>query len=266
MSDVREVRFEYLRPHQLRDARERADIAFLPLGALEWHGLHNALGLDGVKAHGVCVRAAQKLGGGVVFPPLFWGVPRDSFYMDTFGGDLTPRIAAAYGIAPETIIGDTPHGGLDRQEQWLHYQRLIRMSLEQIAGFGFRSIYMCTGHAPLVTFAAPAAKAFTRATKMAGRTVTVDWGGEGEAAGLITDHAGEWETSLMMALAPETVDLTELGRHPDYIGVGAGRNAVGATTAQGEAWLEACTDGIVAEARWLIENYPAAPVRQNHER
>ena len=48
MTESLEVRFDHMRPHQVRECRERADVAFLPLGSLEWHGIHNPLGLDAV--------------------------------------------------------------------------------------------------------------------------------------------------------------------------------------------------------------------------
>ena len=46
MAERYEVRGEYLRPEEIRAARERADLAFLPLGALEWHGAHGPVGVD----------------------------------------------------------------------------------------------------------------------------------------------------------------------------------------------------------------------------
>ena len=190
MTDPASACIEFMRPGQICSCRDKADVAFLPLGALEWHGIHSPVGTDAIKSRGVCCAAAQKLGGGAVFPPLVWGVPRDSFFMDNNGGhdDL---IASAYGIDDEVTKVISPHGGVDQQEQWLAYQRLVRMSLEQIAGFGFRSIYICSGHNPLVHWARPVAKAFSRVTGMAGHPVTTDWGGEFDAAGLSGDHAGK---------------------------------------------------------------------------
>lgn len=266
MNDSLEVRFDHMRPRQIRECREKADIAFLPLGALEWHGLHNAVGLDAVKAHHICCIAARKLGGGAVFPSLAWGLPRDSFFVDTVSQEITSPVAAAYGTATETVKGFAPHGGMDMQEQWLFYQRLLRMSLEQIAAFGFRSIYILAGHMPLVNFIKPVALTFARASRMAGHPITIDWGGEGDAAGLRADHAGRWETSLMMALEPASVDLEELARNPEYVGVGSNTNAVESNREQGEEWIETCTDAIAAESRWLIENYPQLPPRHGHLR
>ena len=96
---------------------------------------------------------------------------------------------------------------------------------------------------------------------MAGQAVTVDCGGEFDAAGLSGDHAGKWETSLMMAVDPAMVDLGEIERNPDYKGVGAGTDAIESTAEQGKAWIEACAAAIAEEARWLVENYPKLPDR-----
>jgi creatinine amidohydrolase/Fe(II)-dependent formamide hydrolase-like protein len=112
----------------------------------------------------------------------------------------------------------------------------------------------------------PVAIAFTRAASMAGQPVTTDWGGEFEAAGLGGDHGGKWETSLMMALDPATVDLGELERRPEYVGVASGASAVESTIEQGRAWIDACAAALAREARWLVEHYPSLPPRHNHRR
>lgn len=44
----------------------------MPCRVLEWHGEQNPFGLDFVKAHSLCVRAAQAAGG-VVVPPVWTG-------------------------------------------------------------------------------------------------------------------------------------------------------------------------------------------------
>lgn len=268
MLQSEEVRFERMRPHQVRACRQRADVAFLPLGALEWHGVQAPLGTDALKSHHVCCEAARLLGGGAVFPPLVWGLPRDSFYVGTASsvGIITDQAAAALGTEPARVVGFAAHGGMDVQEQWLFYQRLVRMSLEQIAGFGFRSIYICTGHNPLIHWARPVAITFARASTMANQPVNIDFGGEFDAAGLRGDHGGKWETSLMMAVDTAMVDLAEIERHPEYRGVGAGLDAVQSTREQGLAWVRACADAIATEARWLVDHHPQQPPRHGHGR
>jgi creatinine amidohydrolase len=267
MLEFAEVRAEVMRPGQIRQRRKKVDVAFLPIGTLEWHGIHGPIGTDGMIPHHICcVAALEKLdGGGVVFPPLVYGTPRDSFHMDKRDGVL-PLAASAYDTTDQQVRGNWAHGGADIQEQWLTYQRLLRMTLEQIAGFGFRSIYICTGHAPLCHFVRPVAIAFSRASAMTGLPVTVDWGNGLEQAGVPLDHAGKGETSLMMAICSASVDLSEIERSPQYKGIGAGTDALVATAGQGRNWIEASAAVVGREAKWLFENYPLLPDRHKHRR
>src|SRR5512139_600407 len=69
----REVRLEHLRPREIERAMKECPVLFQPLGTIEWHGYHNIVGLDALKAHMLCVSAARR-GGGLVAPPLFGGV------------------------------------------------------------------------------------------------------------------------------------------------------------------------------------------------
>lgn len=263
--EFRDVRAEMMRPGELRDRRKLADIAFLPLGALEWHGIHNPVGVDFLASHSICCMAARYLGGGVVFPTLVYGLPRDSFLVDQVAS-VRPKAAEALNTTEQRVRGFTSHGGMDLQEQWLNYQRIVRMGLEQIAGFGFKSIYLVSGHGPLRHFIHPVAVAFTRASVMAGDTITTDFGGEWDAALEKADHAGACETSIMMGLDPTMVDLESLKKEPKFLGVGSGADAVDATAQRGTAWMDKCARALAFEARWLVDNYPKLPLRHHHSR
>lgn len=83
------VEYQLLRPAQLRARREELPVAYLGLGILEWHGLHNPLGLDGVKANAIAVHLARQLGG-VVLPPLFWGDNREEICELVFDPAVSP--------------------------------------------------------------------------------------------------------------------------------------------------------------------------------
>ncbi len=116
----REVRLEYLRPKEFEEAQASCPTIFQPLGTIEWHGVHNVVGVDALKAHALCVRAAQK-GGGLVAPTIYGGV-----------GGVTQ---------PHTFIMD-PENNI--------FSKLLRPWLEQLcremARDGFRAIIMLTGH------------------------------------------------------------------------------------------------------------------------
>jgi creatinine amidohydrolase/Fe(II)-dependent formamide hydrolase-like protein len=148
---------------------------------------------------------------------------------------------------------------MDEQEQWLNYQRLVRMALEQIASYGFKSIYICTGHNPLIHWARPVAVAFARMSWMAGQAVTLHCGGEFDGTDLHGDHGGKWETSLTMAIDESIVDLDELRDRKDYQFIGCGDNALESTAKQGAAWIDTCAAAIAAEARWMVDNHPQLP-------
>ena len=66
------VQYEEMLPHEFEAALAAFPVAYVPVGSLEWHGRHLALGNDALKAHGILVRTAQKYGG-VVLPPTYWG-------------------------------------------------------------------------------------------------------------------------------------------------------------------------------------------------
>ena len=64
-----EVRALYLRPGELLSIQDKCPIAFQPLGTLEWHGRHNPIGCDSIKAEQLCIETAKRLGG-VVMPAI----------------------------------------------------------------------------------------------------------------------------------------------------------------------------------------------------
>ncbi len=61
--------YDKLRPIQIEAIQEKTPIAYLPWGAIEYHGNHNPTGLDTHKAHHLCVDLAKK-NGGLVLPPI----------------------------------------------------------------------------------------------------------------------------------------------------------------------------------------------------
>jgi len=221
----REVRLEFLHPKELDEAKAACGTIFQPLGTIEWHGLHNVLGLDAVKAHALCMQAAQK-GGGVVAPPLFGGV-----------GGLSE---------PHTFIMD-PEDDV--------FSQLLRPWLEQLcremARDGFRAIIILTGHYG----AAQQIVVRETAVRMS-RALGIPVLGTPEYwlaldVGYAGDHAAWGETSLMMHLFPDTVDLARLGK-PPYQGVG-GRDPKESSGADGRR----ITETIVSRLATLAQKMPA---------
>jgi creatinine amidohydrolase len=220
----REVRLEFLRPKEIEEAQTACPTIFQPLGTIEWHGVHNVVGVDAVKAHALCIRAAQK-GGGLVSPPLFGGV----------GGVDQPH---TFVMDPEENV----------------FSRLLRPWLEQLcremARDGFRAIIILTGHYG----AAQQIVVRETAVRMS-RALGIPVLGTPEYilamdVGYTGDHGAWGETALMMHLYPGTVDLSRLGE-PPHQGVG-GRDPREASAEDGRK----ITETIVSRLATLTRKMP----------
>ncbi len=219
-----EVRYEYLHPREIEGAMKTCSSLFLPLGTLEWHGLHNVIGVDALKAHALCIKAAQK-GGGLVAPPLYGGV-----------GGLDE--SHTFVMDPENDVFS------NHLRPWL--ERLCR----EAARNGFKAILILTGHYG----AAQQIVVRETAVRMT-RALGIPVLGTPEYflaldEGYLGDHAAWGETSLMMHLYPDTVDLSRLEK-PPYRGV-FGRDPKESTEADGRR----ITETIVSRLATLAKAMP----------
>jgi creatinine amidohydrolase len=174
-------RYEEMFPQQFLRAVEEMPVFIIPTGLLEWHGDHLPLGLDALKAHAVCLRIAEKLGGSIVLPPNYFGRPGYSRYV----GTLTFSEACM--------------------------QLLFTELFEQLQKVGAKVIALITGHyGPCqVNFIKKAAELYmiehpeiTIIAQPEYEDVEID----GESP---QDHAGKYETSMFSYLYPE---LTRMDR------------------------------------------------------
>ncbi len=220
----REVRLEFLRPKEIDEAQAVCPTIFQPLGTIEWHGVHNVVGVDSVKAHALCVRAARK-GGGLVSPTLYGGV----------GGLNQPH---TFVMEPENSV----------------FSNMLRPWLEQLcremARDGFRAVIVLTGHYG----AAQQIVVRETAVRMS-RALAIPVLGTPEYmlamdVNYTGDHAAWGETSLMMHLYPDTVDLSRLGE-PPHQGVG-GRDPRESSAEDGLA----ITEKIVSRLATLAKKMP----------
>lgn len=207
------VQFEEMFPWELAQAIATAPICYLPLGVLEWHGEHNAVGLDGIKAHAVCVEAAKQ-SGGVVVPTLYWATDTredlaDGRYL-TGGIELGERYHTPgnmFWIRPET------------------FHNLLLDIYETMRRRGFRSIVVVSGHwsrqGNLPVIRASGEQFLAQHPEMKWLLLT-----DQEVVPDMHyphEHAAGGETSLLMAIRPELVDLsktleTDSALRPYYAG------------------------------------------------
>ena len=248
------VRYNEMLPHELVAAREKCPIAYVGLGGVEWHGEHLPLGNDALKADMLAVRCAEQ-GGGLAFPPLYWGEPRESHLMEA-NSDLGDReqIAQKMDLPPENFAPGYMGRSLHDAERF--YIELLVHMLRQMQSLGLRIMVLIAGHYPLLHHARAAVEWYglglpqapaTRAWACSGYELVRD---QIPDAG---DHAAKWETSLLMALRPDCVDMTQLPQDPEekLIGVGGIDPRQHASLEYGQAGVKAVVDAIVQKAQGL---------------
>jgi len=203
-----ECRYWMCRPEQIVTRRESHPVAYIPIGTLEWHGAHNPVGADTLQAEGLATLCARE-GGGLVFPPLYYGESRSESLMESGAADRD-QIAEAMHLSPENFLPDKQP--FSPTEQALNYQRLLLHILAEVESLGFALGVLVAGHYPLIDHARAAVLLFNkrRYSKYHGMLAwaCVDYLFLEDRYPFAGDHAAGWETSHLLALHPETVDLS----------------------------------------------------------
>lgn len=252
------VRYEEMMPHQVVAARQAKPVAYLPIGTIEWHGQQNALGLDTLKAHALCVRAAES-GGGLALPPLWWGEHREIQLMEA-EHDPDGKIAGCMDLPPENFAPGYM-GGKTVEEQVHAYNDLLYHCYHQIASLGFKALFVMCGHYPLSGYASQTAAVFMRQKPLrifaASEHEIV--GDLAEEMGILPgDHAARWETSLLMALRPGLTDLSRLPADAPFkelIGIAGREDPRQASAEVGERAAAAIVKRMVAKTEELLSKY-----------
>jgi creatinine amidohydrolase len=209
-------------------------VALWPVGAVEPHGPHAPLGTDTLISIGMCERAAARLDNAVVLPPLPFGVTR---YGAAFAG--------AIGISEQTL------------------RAVVLDVAKSVADNGFRRLVIVNNHFE------PEQVATLRAAAEEAGALYLDLVRRRNAQRLTDEfrrgscHAGRYETSLVLADAPELVDRTATELPPnevdmpaamaagrtDFLAMGMDRAYCGApaeaTAEEGRQTFETLTDMLV---------------------
>jgi len=252
-----EVRYHMLRPGQVRQRRQACPIAYVPIGTIEWHGLHNPYGADTLQAEDLAILAAR-IGGGLAFPPLWYGESRVESLMEANAADRD-RIAEGMGLSPDNFLPD--RHPFAASEQTLNYQRLLMHVLAEVESLGFTVAVLVAGHYPLVDHARAAATLFNRRQHSRAQRhgmlawACVDYLLIADRYRQAGDHAAGWETSHLLANHPETVDLSLLpAKGAPIVGVGGKMPPQDATAEFGRETLRAAAEVLVKEAHHRLEN------------
>jgi creatinine amidohydrolase len=220
------VRYAELLPHEFRKRLAERPIAYLPLGTLEWHGEHLALGSDAIQGEGLMAECARRFGG-IVMPPIHLGPDRAR-------PDEQGRMLYGMDYADST----KPPRQLDGSCYWVPiglHLLMVDAILEQLRRAGFRAVF-ADGHGPSRwSWVEKIEERESRfGLKLFG--VTKDIASQWKSQ---VDHAARNETSLMMHLRPDLVDISQLAadRSVQPVGVG-GEDPRDATAEFGRDCLE----------------------------
>lgn len=178
------TRYEECKPAELDAIIEQCPFAIIPWGAHEWHGPHNACGLDTIKAYHMALDLCAQVGG-VVLPPVYCGYQT----MKPWRG-----FRHTLEFRRETVF-------------WLALQYL-----EQLYDEGFRVMLILMGHygGKHVETIQEAVQRFNDCHSQSRAVAWQDYLPAGWVEVKGGDHAGKNETSLLMHYRPDLVDLARL--------------------------------------------------------
>ena len=230
----REVRITHLRPAEVREALAAAPIAWVPLGAVEYHAEHLPFGTDGFTATSVVERAAQTAGG-IVLP---WSAL-------TIG-----TLALPWSLRYDKDL----------------VERVVRATIVQTAAFGARTVIVHTGHGPLdlshlikrvcaeVEATAPGGPDFRAYGVCYLELNAANRVGLGTDWPVAIDHGAIVETSWGLAVAPELVRMERLPADPDgeMLAVYGPNPRTRSTAAMGEAQVEGCARLLAERATRML--------------
>lgn len=232
------MRYEECRPDQLDRIIQDCPLAIIPWGAHEWHGPHNAIGLDTIKAHHMALDLCEEVGG-VVLPPVYCGYQTMKPWR---------QFRHTLEFTRETVFG------------------LVLQYLEQLYDEGFRAMLIIMGHygGKHVETIREAVQRFNDCHSLSRAVAWTDYDPAGWVDVRGGDHAGRNETSLLLHYRPELVDLSTLPEEGeisvDVYGAG-GEDPREATAEHGKMLAELFVEQAAPKVREML-----AEVQEMRER
>jgi creatinine amidohydrolase len=173
-----------MKPREINAVLRDCPLAYLVWGAHEWHGVHNAVGLDTLKAYYMALDLCKRTGG-LVLPPVYCGYQTMKPWMQ-----FHHTFEFSKGLVTQFV-----------------YEHL-----ENLYDEGFKAIVVVMGHygGKHVEAVKAGVAQFTEKHRYPKVLAITDY----EPAGWVNvrggDHAGKNETSLLMHYRPDLVDLDRL--------------------------------------------------------
>ena len=199
------VLWEYMTPVTFRRRIDAVPVVYLPMGTLEWHGWHNPLGTDGLEFRALMVDLANTVGG-VVMPMLF------------LGPDIAKQDEDKMYYGMDTYASSPPRQ-LDGSAYWINddlFHAVMEQIIANVARQGVK-ILMLQGHGPSQNWVWKNGPAMSKKYDI---EILILGGSQVDSlkdpsVKIGYDHAGSYETSLMMHYYPTMVHLGECDNHSD---------------------------------------------------
>jgi creatinine amidohydrolase len=211
------MRYEMMLPHQVRDAIDRNLPVVLPLGVLEYHGEHMALGMDTLAVVKVLERLEREREL-VILPTFTYGAATYAVKAPERSGALQTDMGALAGLARE-MFTSLLRVGFRNVHFVIHHQTenfAVGMPTDLAFKFGARQAIFAFlekergegwwGDRSMSDYYARQKGGADPFNWIKGHPLM-----DATMLGRYSfDHAGIGETSLMLALCPEAVDWTRL--------------------------------------------------------
>ena len=220
--EAMKVKFQELKPQELKKIIDETGIVYLPLGTLEWHERHLPLGLDAMVSEALCLAACEKTGGCVI-PPLYFGTDREH--------EVKGKVM--HGI--DARVGRIMTGSIYYLNKDLFFETLKSIALS-IAEQGFRKLIIVSAHSGTAQ-----QEVIERLSQEIFRGLKIIvLPGKKFSGGM--DHAGRIETQLMLAIDKSKVGLSSL--QEPFEGV-QGDDPLVATAEEGRKQFDAIVQQII---------------------
>lgn len=236
------MRLQHLLPYQLKQAIDEAWPLLIPTGCIEYHGPHQALGLDTLLVEELLTRVAQRVNC-IVAPPFWYGptgyavTGPDQGTLDVsterFGRHVKDVLSSFWDVGFRWIIAGVHHQQMEGPESLAIRQAAVEVAFEKAHAERGHAWW---GKAPL----APDDNVFERIQVWPSVLPAA-----AEQGVVMADHAGYHETSLLMAAHPDLVDPERLGMDVPWYCTTSDSKAREASVEAGERMWTAMVDAWV---------------------
>jgi len=179
--ELERYQIERLNPLQIEAELAKNSLVYIPLGALEWHGLHLPIGLDSLTSHGICLRAAKETNG-LVMPPFYYGMTGSIWHH------------------PHTML----------LEEDTVFLTILLTTLKRLEADGVREVIVFTGHFALRQLEALEKlkeewESINKSLKISILSIS-----DCPSVNMEADHGAIFETSVLSQIHPELVNIDNL--------------------------------------------------------